>query len=212
MPRTKKGTSPAYRRHSSGQAVVTVRLLDGRRRDILLGPWDTRASRDEYNRVLGVLNANGGYYVEPQASPAGDITVNEVILAFWRHAEERYGAGNKELEQFRYSLRPLKELYGTHPADRFGPKCLKAVRQRMVDLGWCCGVINRRITRIKTMFGWAGSEELVQPSLAHALREVMVWFFVWLITRNTVVASVLGCIIGAVASPLLCYALRNVDL
>ena len=40
MPRTKKGTPPSYRRHSSGQAVVTVRQTDGQRRDILLGPGD----------------------------------------------------------------------------------------------------------------------------------------------------------------------------
>ena len=55
MPRTKKGTPPSYRRHSSGQAVVTVRLADGQRRDLLLGPWDTQASRDEYTRILTTL-------------------------------------------------------------------------------------------------------------------------------------------------------------
>jgi hypothetical protein len=38
MPRTKKGTPPSYRKHAKGQAVVTVRQQDGRRRDILLGP------------------------------------------------------------------------------------------------------------------------------------------------------------------------------
>ncbi|MHB1426715.1 MAG: hypothetical protein ACYC3I_26455, partial [Gemmataceae bacterium] len=55
MPRTKKGTPPSYRLHSSGQAVVTVRTTSGNRRDILLGPWDAAESRAEYALVLGVL-------------------------------------------------------------------------------------------------------------------------------------------------------------
>src|SRR5205823_3871403 len=104
-------------------------------------------------------------------SPTG-LSVNELILAFWKHAEAYYGADNKELDQYRYSLRPLREMYGSYPADKFTPKCLKAVRQRMAELGWCRNVINRRLTRIKTMFGWAVSEELVAPSISHGLREV----------------------------------------
>jgi integrase len=171
MPRTKKGTPPSYRQHSSGQAVVTVRTTDGNRRDLLLGPWDSPESKAEYAHVLTVLNANGGRY--PGEAPSPDsLSINEVILAFWKYAEGHYGLDNKELEQFRYSLRPLKDLYGSHAAARFTPKCLKAVRQRMVDLGWCRGVINRRLTRIRTMFSWAVSEELVPPSIAHGLREV----------------------------------------
>jgi integrase len=174
MPRTKKGTPPSYRLHSSGQAVVTVRTTSGNRRDILLGPWDTDESKAEYARVLGVLSAHGGRYPDPQqtlVAPIG-LSVNELILAFWKHAGSNYGEGNKELEQYRYSLRPLREMYGNHPADRFTPKCLKAVRQRMAELGWCRTVVNRRFTRIKTMFSWAVSEELVPPSISHGLREV----------------------------------------
>jgi hypothetical protein len=95
-----------------------------------------------------------------------------VVLAFWRHAEARYGAGGKELAQYRYSLRPLKELYGATPAARISPKCLRAVRQRMIDLGWCRTLINRRVARVKTLFGWAVAEELVPPAVAHGLREV----------------------------------------
>jgi integrase len=173
MPRTKKGTPPSYRQHSGGQAVVTVRTTSGRRWDILLGSWDSPESKAEYARVLGVLGANGGRYPDPEqaVAPAG-LSVNEIILAFWQHAEAHYGAGNKELEQYRYSLRPLREMYGSHPADKFTPKCLKTVRQRMADLGWCRNVINRRLTRIKTMFSWAVSEELVPPSTSHGLREV----------------------------------------
>ena len=46
---------PSYRRHKpSGQAVVT---LNGR--DIYLGKWDTKASRTEYDRLIGEWLAVG---------------------------------------------------------------------------------------------------------------------------------------------------------
>ena len=110
--------------------------MSGNRRDLLLGPWDTSESKAEYARVLGLLSAHGGRYPDPERTlPPTGLSVNEVILAFWKYAEAHYGAGNKELEQFRYSLRPLREMYGQHPADKFTPKCLKAVRQRMAEVG-----------------------------------------------------------------------------
>jgi hypothetical protein len=52
VPRTKKGAPPSYRRHSGGQACVTVRDKTGRRREILLGPFDSPESKAEYERVL----------------------------------------------------------------------------------------------------------------------------------------------------------------
>src|ERR1051326_8719139 len=91
MPRTKKGTPPSYRQHTSGQAVITVRTMSGRRWDILLGPWNSPESKSEYARVLGVLSANGGRYPDPEQAPSPtDLSVNEIILAFWKHAEAHY--------------------------------------------------------------------------------------------------------------------------
>src|SRR4051812_10898520 len=148
MPRTKKGTPPSYRRHARGQAVVTVRDQTGRRRDILLGPYDSPESHAEYARVLALLSRHGGRYPVEGAAPA-DLSVNEVILAWWGHAERRYGPGSRELENYRDSLRPLRQLYGTHPAAQFSPKCLKAVRAHMIALGWCRNVVNRRVARTK---------------------------------------------------------------
>jgi integrase len=155
-----------------GQARLTVRLTNGSRKDLYLGVHGSPESHGEFARVLAILQAHRGRYPVEGGAPADTLSVNELILAFYRHAEVRYGNGSRELEQFRYSLKPLKELYGTEPAARFGPKCLRAVRQRMIDAGLCRGVINRRITRLKTMFGWGVAEELVPPSVAHALREV----------------------------------------
>src|SRR5262249_26053528 len=118
MARTKRGTPPSYRRHSSGQACVTVRDLTGRRREILLGTWNSPESKAEYARVLSELAAHQGRLAAHQqsASAFGDLTVNELIVAFWKHAEEHYrhpdGRPTGELANLRDALRPLRRLYG----------------------------------------------------------------------------------------------------
>src|SRR5262245_40183401 len=127
---------PSYRRHKqSGQAVVTLPDGLGGRHDVLLGKYGTRESRVEYARVIAEWEANGRRLPKPPA--AGDLTVNELILAFWPHAERHYphpdGAPTTELSCLRSALRPLRQLYGRTPAKDFGPLALKAVRQKMVE-------------------------------------------------------------------------------
>jgi len=134
VPRSKKGDPPAYRLHNSGQARVTVRDQQGRRRDVMLGPWQSPESKAAYQRVLALLTLHNGYYPFPDDRPDADgPTIDEVILAWWKDAEGRYGADSLELDNYRHALRPLRELYGNHSAGKFTPKCLKAVRQHMVD-------------------------------------------------------------------------------
>jgi len=111
-----------------------VRDQQGRRREIMLGDWQSPQSKAEYQRVLAVLTLHNGYY--PFADLPQDVaglSVDEVLLAWWKDAEGRYGADSPELENYKNALRPLRELYGPHPAAKFTPKCFKAVRQRMID-------------------------------------------------------------------------------
>jgi integrase len=103
--------------------------------------------------------------------------VAEVILAFWRHAERHYrhedGSPTSEVRNYRFSLRPLRELYAAVPAVELGPLKLKAVRQKMIGSGWCRRLINQRVARIVRMFKWAVAEELVPPSVYQALKAVL---------------------------------------
>jgi hypothetical protein len=64
MPRTRKGTPPAYpkRPHVSGQARITARLATSKRRDLTLGAFGSPESRAEYRRVLAMPESNGGLY------------------------------------------------------------------------------------------------------------------------------------------------------
>src|SRR4051794_36419032 len=143
---------PSYRRHkSSGQAVVTLPDGLGGRRDVLLGKHGTKASRVEYARVIAEWEARGR--TVPALAAGRSMCINEMILAFMLHAEKHYrhpdGTPTKELADYKYSLKPLKNLYGATPAPDFGPLALAAVRQKMIESNWCRGVINQRIDRIK---------------------------------------------------------------
>src|SRR4051794_15299615 len=103
---------PSYRLHKqSGQAVVTLPDGLGGRRDVLLGEHGSRESRMEYARVIAEWEAGGRRLWSGAGGP--DLTVNELILAFWRYAEQHYrhpdGTPTSELDDYRLSLRPLRE-------------------------------------------------------------------------------------------------------
>jgi integrase len=173
---------PSYRRHKqSRQAIVTLTDGFGGRRDILLGKYGTAASRAEYARVLAEWEANGRRLPKPTA--AADLTVTELIRAFWCHAEQHYrhpdGRPTDEIACLRAALRPLRELYGHTAAKDFGPLALKAVRQKMiesVDLRtgrpWCRGNINLHTYRIRHVFKWGVENELIPPAVLIGLQAV----------------------------------------
>jgi hypothetical protein len=167
---------PSYRLHKqSGQAIVTLPDGAGGRRDVLLGPRGSNESHERYARVLAEWKANNRWpTIDATLGPA--LSVNEFIELFWKHAENYYrhpdGTPTSEVADYKYSLRPLRKLYGTLPVGRFTPLALKAVRKHMTDDGWSRGVINQRVGRIKRMFRWGVSEGLIPVTLSQALDTV----------------------------------------
>jgi hypothetical protein len=75
---------PKRRLHKpSGQAVVT---LDGR--DFYLGRYDTEDGRAEYKRLVAEWLSTGRQEVSTSESfGSSDLTFNELILAYLRHAD-----------------------------------------------------------------------------------------------------------------------------
>jgi integrase len=152
---------------ASGQAVVR---LNGR--DFYLGKFGSPGADAAYNRLIATWLANGRTLIGNQS----DLTVNELLLAYWRHCETYYrfpdGRATSEIEVIKLAMRPLKALYGTTPAKAFGPAALKTVRQSMVDAGICRTSLNKHVGRIRQMFRWGVEHELVPPSLYHGLQAV----------------------------------------
>jgi hypothetical protein len=69
-------------------------------------------------------------------------------------------------------IKRLRQWYGKTQAVEFGPLALKALRQRMIDEGLSRNAINRHVGRIRRIFRWAASEELLPVTTHQALPTV----------------------------------------
>jgi integrase len=159
---------PTYRRHKqSGQAVVTLTDGLGGRKDVLLGKHGTKDSRIEYARVIAQWEAAGRRFIT--AATAADLTINEVMLAYWQHVQDYYrhadGTPTSEVNNIRAALRTLKQLYGLTPAAQFDTLGLETVRQQMIRDGRCRNLINKDVARIKRLFKWAGAKKLAPSAV-----------------------------------------------
>jgi len=169
MPKKPCLKTPSYRQHkASGQAMVT---LGGR--DFYLGQYDTKASRSEYDWLIGEWLANGRQL--PIADEISSITVVELINAYRKHIRVYYvknGRPSREQANILLAMKPLKRLYGRTPAVEFGPLALKTVRQSLIDNDNARNYINSNIGRIKRMFKWGVENELVPPNVYQGLQAV----------------------------------------
>jgi integrase len=179
MPRYSATHTPQYRLHKpSGQAVVTIAG-----KVHYLGKFTEGTdseSRQKYNRLLAEWFAAGQ---QPAAAATRAVadggaspSVDQIIAAFWVHAQRYYctkdGEPTSEVKNFRYDLRYLRRLYGATPAAEFGPKALKSIQAEMIRAGLSRKSINRRVKRIRHVFKWAVSEELLPPSVIVGLATV----------------------------------------
>jgi integrase len=134
-------------------------------KDIYIGPHGSKVSKAEYDRIVGEWMANGRRLPSTQS----DLTVNELILAYWRFAEGHYTRDGKptgHLANVRDALRPLRILYGHTCATEFGAAGLKAIRKSMIDgdgkrPGLCRNTVNGRISKLRSLFRWAVEEKLL---------------------------------------------------
>lgn len=170
------GTSiriPKYRLHKpTGLAVVR---LSGR--DIYLGRFGTAASEAKYQAVIADWLKHDRQRPAKPERPAArpDLVIDELILAYVDFAQRYYlknGAPTGELENIKYSMRPLTELFGKSRVNDFGPIAMKATRTRMIEANLCRGVINSRLNRIRRMFKWAVENEMASPTVLQSLQAV----------------------------------------
>lgn len=168
MPATASQKVPKLRCHkATGQGYIR---LDGQFH--YLGRYDDPATQQRYHRLIAEWIAGG--YQHP-ADPQ-EITVEELMLAYVAHAQEYYrkpdGRQTSEFTNIRHALKPLRALYGNLNARDFGPKAMLAVRQCMIELGWCRKSVNSNTNRIRSMFRWAAEREMIPGGVYHALTAV----------------------------------------
>lgn len=166
MPRPKT-LLPTYSKHSSGQARV---LISGKYH--YLGKYGTPESKIEYARLIALIQS--GQEIPPKrAAKPSELTVADVVAKYLMElqASYHYKSGGvvvtnppklpSQVSVMRSACAPLVELYAETPAPDFGPLALMAVRQLMIRRDWARTTINNQISRIKQIWKWAVSKELI---------------------------------------------------
>jgi integrase len=169
MPRIAGVAVPKYSKHkASGQAVVTIQQSDH-----YLGPYGSLASKVEYDRLIGEWLVAGRPTL-PLPDPSA-ITVTAVIAAFWRYAKAHYRRHDRQTgsaDNYKPVLALLRQRYGHTPAAKFGPLALKALQAAMVEANQSRRYVNDNVARIKRLFRWSASEELIPSSVPERLNNV----------------------------------------
>lgn len=109
-----------------------------------------------------------GRTVEPD--PTG-TTVARLMHAWLDYHEPI--ASQKKLSHYKICMRAIVELgLDCDFTKDFGPRKLKTLRENLVERGYARSTVNQHIGRVKSMFKWGVSEELVPGSVSQALYSV----------------------------------------
>ena len=148
---------------ASGKAVVR---LSGT--DVYCGIFGTPEAKAKYDREVAEWLARGrladpSRHLLQAEAPTPGLSVNEVLLAYMRHAKQHYrrsdGTQTNEVNEYKQTFKVVQGLYGLTAAAEFGPLALKAVREEMVRRGWCRRLVNQRVNRVRRAFKRAAEEE-----------------------------------------------------
>ncbi len=161
---------PAYRLHRpTGQARV---IIGGRH--FYLGKHGSPESWEKYHRLIAERLA----CPSPLAAspvPACELTIIELIAAYWQFAEGYYvkdGRPTDHLHIVRRALGLLRQLYGQQLVTSFGPRCLQAIQQKLVQEEKARTYINDVCAVVRRAFKWAVSQELIPVQVHQALATV----------------------------------------
>lgn len=142
---------------TKGKIEYAVVRLNGK--DIYLGRWKTKASQQEYDRVIGEWLAGG----KSGDGRAEDISVTEVCVDYVSEMKKRYrDASGRPTEEFKTVQRIMKMLranYGSTKAVDFKALRFKAMRQKFVDKGLSRYVANKYSRHIIRAFKLASENE-----------------------------------------------------
>jgi hypothetical protein len=142
-----------------------------------LGPFGSSESREKYARLIAEWEASGRKQPPQSASDISEsIRVKDLIRQYYRLTQIEYvdenGEPTTEVTSIRIALRRLRKLFGNVAVAGFGPKILKLVQSSLTAEGLSRKYINDSINRIRRMFRWGASEELLSPTVLLALQTV----------------------------------------
>lgn len=160
---------PKYSHHkASGQARV---IISGKHH--YLGAFGSPESHTRYAALIGQQFPEASSIPESLPGTFPAISVDELLAHYLDHAETYYSLDGKPTKEYTCmveAIRHLRPLHGNQLARDFGPKKLTKVRETMIGQRLARTVINNRINRIKRVFKWGVSIELIPPSVYQAIR------------------------------------------
>ncbi len=159
---------PAYpkKAHRSGQARIYIRG-----KDFYLGPFGSAKSKAKYARLIAEYYGSDRPVID---SPKGEATVAELVAAFVAWATIRYqknGKPTSEISLYRAALAPVIDLYGDLDANDFGPLALTVCRDTLAKRH-CREKVNQHVGRIRRVWKWGVSKEIVRNGTWQALTSV----------------------------------------
>ena len=103
-------------------------------------------------------------------------TVAKLILLYYKHAlgyyRDKNGISTGTAERMKPVLRLLRATFGQTLVSEFGPLALQHLQKKMVELDWSRTYINMNTARVKRMFKWGTSQELVPAGVMQRLESV----------------------------------------
>ncbi|MBA3313343.1 MAG: site-specific integrase [Planctomycetaceae bacterium] len=149
---------------ATGKARV---VIDGRHH--YLGPFGSDEAKAAYAKLIDK------WRLRQKSHENVSLTIGELILLYDSHVADYYrknGKTTSEVHVIKAALKPLAKGYAHTPAVEFGPRDLKAVREKYVKAGYARGTCNAYVRRIVALFKWAVSEEFVPVEIHAALKTV----------------------------------------
>jgi hypothetical protein len=147
---------------------------------VYLGVHGSKESRVRYAEIVAEV-VSGQTVETPTAKKKQPVqadsrlTVNELVAGYLSWADGHFvknGKPTSEIHCLKSAVKPLVELFGFTACDAFGPVALKAVREQMVQSGWCRKTCNKNTGRVRSIFRWGVENEMVDVSTLQKLQAV----------------------------------------
>lgn len=166
MPRPRLAVPKYKLDKKTGRAFATV----GNRK-IWLGRHGTPESKQQYQQFLATLDATRRTDPVPPPPPLGrPQLVSEVVVGFLERCLGQYSKSEAAL--YRAAVGVLITSAGAMDATEFGPRALSDVRDAMVAKGWTREHVNAQVRRVRAVFRWAETLELVPGGAWFRLRSL----------------------------------------
>lgn len=180
---------PSYLPNTQPDGTVKARVVI-RGKSHGLGAYGSAESRTKYRELLMAAG-----YKDPgdpcEAASGKLVTIADLVLAWWKHADAYYrrpdGRPKNELGHFRRAAKVLTRLFGELPIADFGPKAMAKIQSALASGDWmneaerawltkrhrpiglCRQVIRKQLGRLRRIFSWAESQELIPEGKTAAL-------------------------------------------